>query len=57
MQYVVETRDTLTTAMKSRARMVPEGAYGRLKWRWRFLIRKCESAKSTVNLDIKSAQM
>ena len=32
----------------SRARMVTEGAYGRLKGRWRVLMRKCESRKSTT---------
>ena len=32
----------------SRARMVTEGAYGRLKGRWRVLIRKCESKKDTT---------
>ena len=32
----------------SRARMVTEGAYGRLKGRWRVLMRKCESKKSTI---------
>ena len=34
----------------SRARMVTEGAYGRLKGRWRVLLRKCESHKETVKL-------
>ena len=28
--------------------MVTEGAYGRLKGRWRVLMRKCESRKSTT---------
>lgn len=32
----------------SRARMVTEGAYGRLKGRWRSLMRKCDCAKATV---------
>ena len=34
----------------SRARMVTEGAYGRLKGCWRVLLRKCESHKETVKL-------
>ena len=34
----------------SRARMVTEGAYGRLKGRWRVLLRKCESQKETVKV-------
>ena len=32
----------------SRARMVTEGAYGQLKWRWRVLLRKCERARDQV---------
>ena len=31
-----------------RARMVIEGAYRRLKGRWRVLMRKCESKKKTT---------
>ena len=32
----------------SRGRMVTEGAFGKLKGRWRILSRKCESQKETV---------
>ena len=32
----------------SRARMVTEGAYGQLIWRWRVLLRKCERARDQV---------
>ena len=34
----------------SRARLVTEGAFGRLKSRFRILFRKCESGKETVKL-------
>ena len=34
----------------SRARLVTEGAFGRLKSRFRVLFRKCESRKETVKL-------
>ena len=34
----------------SRARMVTEGAYGRLKGCWRVLLRKCKNHKETVKL-------
>lgn len=34
----------------SRARLVTEGAFGRLKSRFRVLFRKCESNKETVKL-------
>ncbi|XP_028400782.1 protein ALP1-like [Dendronephthya gigantea] len=34
----------------SRARMVTEGAYGRLKGRWRVLLRKCESSAHEVKI-------
>ena len=35
----------------SRARLVTEGAFGRLKYRFRVLFRKCESNKETVKSD------
>lgn len=34
----------------SRARMVTECAYGQLKGRWRFLLRKCESSAEEVKI-------
>ena len=34
----------------SRARMVTEGAYGKLKGRWRVLYKKCESKKENVKI-------
>ena len=47
-QAVLKTDEQYFNYRLSRARMVTEGAFGKLKGRWRVLSRKCESNVETV---------
>lgn len=47
-QAVLSTEQKYFNYRLSRARMVTEGAFGKLKGRWRVLYRKCESTANTM---------